>query len=182
MVAAKGKDGYGVTVLPKFTLTEEDAYGKATAGMQFQSGSFYDVKCLFKKKGSAFADYLDGILMHLASEEVQIQSFLQCNNLPAFKDFDANEVVSGLTADEKDEYGITQIAIELANAQINQGKAAGLPQPFGHNADFNPTYYSASYGGEVILNLHQNLQGTFSTKDAIKAELERFSQVLSTSK
>ena len=177
-----GKDGYGVTVLPKFTLTEEDAYGKATAGMQFQSGSFYDVKCLFKKKGSAYADYLDGILMHLASEEVQIQSFLQCNNLPAFKDFDANEVVSGLTADEKEEYGITQIAIELANAQINQGKAAGLPQPFGHNADFNPTYYSASYGGEVILNLHQNLQGTFTTKEAIKAELVRFSQILSTSK
>ena len=175
-----GKNGYGVTVLPKFTLTAEDAYGTATAGMQFQSGSFYDVKCLFKKKGSAFADYLDGILMHLASEEVQIQSFLQCNNLPAYKDFDATEVCNGLSAEEKEELGITQIAIDLANAQINQGKSAGLPQPFGHNADFNPTYYSAAKGGEIILNLHQNLTGAFSTKEAIKAELERFSQVLST--
>ena len=175
-----GKDGYGVTVLPKFTLTAEDAYGQAEAGMQFQSGSFYDVKCLFKKKGSAFADYLDGILMHLASEEVQIKSFIYCNNLPALADFDATEVYNSLTEDEIDDSGITQIAIELANAQVNQGKAAGLPQPFGHDADFNPTYYSAAKGGEIILNLHQNLTGAFSTKDAIKAELERFSQVLST--
>ena len=177
-----GKEGYGVTVLPKFTLTAEDAFGTAKAGMQFQSGSFYDVKCLFKKKDSAFADYLDGILMHLASEEVQIKSFLYCNNLPALASFDATEVYNSLTDEEKEELEITQIAIDLANAQINQGKSAGLPQPFGHNADFNPTYYSASYGGEVILNLHQNLEGTFSTKAAIKAELERFSQVLSTSK
>ena len=174
-----GKDGYGVTVLPKFTLTADDAYGTATAGMQFQSGSFYDVKCLFKKKDSAFAAYLDGILMHLASEEVQLQSFLYCNNLPAYKDFDATEVYNSLTEDEIEQLGITQIMIDLANAQINQGKSAGLPQPFGLDPYFNPTYYSAAKGGEIILNLHQNLQGTFSTKEAIKAELERFSQILS---
>ena len=175
-----GKEGFGITALPKFTLTAADAYGTAKAGMQFQSGSFYDVKCLFKKKDSAYAGYLDEIMMFLSSKEVQIQSFLQCNNLPAYKDFNATEVYNSLTEDEKDESGITQIMVDLANAQVNQGEAAGTPQPFGYEPRFNMAYYSMAHG--ILVDIHENLNGDYSTTAGVKARLQYLSYIWANNK
>ena len=177
-----GEGNYGITVLPKFTLTEEDAYGTATAGMQFQSGSFYDVKCLFKKKGSAYAEYLDQIMLFLASEEVQIESFIYCNNLPALEDFDANEVYNGLSEEVIDDSGITEINVKLAHAQITQGDAAGLPQPFGYDPEFNPIYYSEAKAGGVVVDIHQNLAGTYNTAEDVKARLQYMSYIWANNK
>ena len=152
--AILGEGEYGVTVLPTFTLTAEDAYKTATEGMEFQSGSFYDVKCLMKKKGSKFAEYLDDIMYFMTTEEMQLESFIYCNNLPAFKDFDAQEVFDSLDEDLKDEAEITQTKVDLAVAQIAQGESAGLPQPFGYKSKHNPAYYSKAC--PYYLELHQD--------------------------
>ena len=149
-----GEDNYGVTVLPKFTLTEEDAYGTATAGMEFQSGSFYDVKCLMKKKGSKFAEYLDDIMYFMTTEEMQLESFIYCNNLPAFKTFDAQAEFDKLDEDLREEAEITQTKVDLAVAQISQGENAGLPQPFGYKSKHNPAYYSKAC--PYYVELHQD--------------------------
>mgnify|MGYP003295021688 CR=1 FL=1 len=57
-----GADNFGVVELPTFTLTSDDEYGKAKAGMQFHCGSFVDAKCLVKKAGSSWGYYLDDII------------------------------------------------------------------------------------------------------------------------
>ena len=128
IAAAWGPDGYGVTVLPTFTTANGDV---------FRSGSFYDVKCLVKKKGSAYANYLDDIMKFLSSDEIQLGSYEKCGNLPASNtvEFDSSD--------------------ELALAQIRQGQLAGLPQPFGYNEEFNPSYYSKGTD-KAMIKLHEN--------------------------
>ena len=177
-----GYDNYGITVLPKFTLTAEDEYGTAKAGMEFQSGSFYDVKCLFKKKGSAYAQYLDEIMLFLSSEEIQIESFVYCNNLPALKNFDANATYNGLDEEVIDDSGITEINVKLAYAQIAQGDAAGLPQPFGYDPEFNPIYYSEAKAGGVVVDIHQDLNKEYTTAAAVKARLQYMSYIWANNK
>ena len=146
---AFGKSNYGVTVLPKFTVD----------GYTFQSGSFYDVKCLVKKKDSAYADYLDEILLLLSSNEVQGGSYLECANLPA-----SNNAVDPATG-EKVVYDA------LAQAQINQGQSAGLPQPFGVKPTYNPAYYSTGTD-KLFIALHETANPTDAD---IKAALQKIS-------
>lgn len=151
-------DNYGVATLPTFTLTSKDAYGKAKAGMTFKSGSFYDVKCLMKKKTSKFGPWLDDILLFLSSNEIQKGSYENCGNLPAS----------------------TKVAIdpndELANAQIQQGESAGIPQPFGYSASFNPSYYSKGTA-DMFVELHQNKGSAFGTSAKVKLLLQKVSYI-----
>ncbi len=170
---AEAWSNYGVALLPTFTLTEEDEYGEAKAGMVFRSGSFYDVKCLMKKKGSAFANYLDDIMLFLSSDKVQEGSYIYCNNLPA------SENVS-LEYDEayiEENYDIDSVTYyyDLAKAQIDQGEAAGIPQPFGYNQDYNPAYYSESNG--YYIELHQNKNNVFGNDEDILKQLQTISYV-----
>lgn len=129
IASAWGPEGYGVTILPTFKVGANKEY-------EFRSGSFYDVKCLVKKKGSEYASYLDDIMEYLSSDEIQQGSYEQCNNLPA-----SNNVQ--IKADDK-----------LAKAQILQGQTAGMPQPFGYNEEFNPAYYVCGTG-EAFVELHE---------------------------
>ncbi len=141
-----GEDGYGVTVLPTFTLTADDAYGAATAGMTFRSGSFYDCKVMCKKKGSKFAAYLDDIILYLSSNAIQEQSYKQCANLPASTQVDLGNN-------------------PLANAQIKQAELASIPQPFGYAATYNASYYSKG-GPEIYVAISQAQNNTPDPDDA----------------
>lgn len=149
---------FGVTVLPTFKLTAAHAYGQAKSGMEFRSGSFYDVKCLMKKKGSAYEPFLDEILLFLSSDEVQEGSYLECGNLPASLNVKINETDA------------------LANAQIKQGELAGIPQPFGFNAAFNPTYYSKGTA-DMFIEIHQNTKSAYGTSAKVKLALQRISYI-----
>ena len=151
-------DNYGVTTLPTFKLTAADAYGKAMAGMEFQSGSFYDVKCLIKKKDSAYEPLLDAILYFLSSKEVQEGSYKECGNLPASTQVEINATDA------------------LAQAQVKQGQSAGIPQPFGYNPEFNPMYYSKGTDA-IFLEIHQNTKNAYASKDAIKLALQKISYI-----
>ena len=147
---AFGTGNYGVTTLPKFTVE----------GYTFQSGSFYDVKCLMKKKDSAYAKYQDEIMMLLSSNEVQGGSYLDCANLPA-----SNNAVDPTT-------GEAVVYDDLAQAQINQGNAAGLPQPFGVKPTYNPAYYSQGTAA-LFITLHESS----SSKAQIKTALQKISYI-----
>lgn len=150
--AMGGEDKVGVTILPRFTLTAEDAYGKAKAGMVFQSGSFADCKCFVKKKDSKFAGFLDNLLLYLTSDEVQLRSYQECNNLPASQKIDVGDNA-------------------LAAAQVGQS-AYGIPQPFGFSADYNYFYYSLK-GPALYQAIVQNDENLYSDDAAILRTLHR---------
>ena len=156
VTASLGEDNVGIVELPTFTLTEADAYGTATAGMTFHSGSFADCKCFVKKKGSAFAAYLDDILLFLSSDEVQKESFEECDNLPASQNVDLGDDA-------------------LAKAQVAQS-AYGIAQPFGFKAKYN-TYYYSSGAPDMYVALHQNTGSAYSTDAEIIKTLQTITHV-----
>ena len=126
--------------------------------MEFKSGSFYDVKCLMKKKGSAYEPWLDEILLFLSSNEVQEGSYKACGNLPA----SVNVEISSTDA--------------LAKAQIAQGESAGIPQPFGYSAAFNPAYYSKGTA-DIVIEIHQNTGSKYGTAAKVKLALQKISYI-----
>lgn len=155
--AALGDDNYGVVELPRFTLTEADAYGKAKAGMVFHSGSFFDAKCLVKKADSEWAEYLDDIIEFLTSDDIQERSYKECANLPASMNIE-------IGADDP-----------LGAAQLAQTKY-GMAQPFGFKQKFN-TYYYSKGAPDLYVAIHQNTKGEYETDAAILAKLQEASYI-----
>jgi len=149
----------GITVLPTFTITEADAYGTVEAGTVFQSGTFADTKMFVMKKNSDKAEYLEDILLFLSSKEIQEESFIECENLPAYKN----------AAAEFEAFLEDTPEAKLASAQVGMFEF-GIPQPFGFNSKFN-TYYYSKGAPDLILEILENPEGTFTSKEAIKAQM-----------
>ena len=152
--AALGASNYGIVELPTFTLTAADAYGKATAGMTFHSGSYVDAKCLVKKVNSDWEEFLDDIILFLTSDEIQKRSYEECANQPASINVDLGNN-------------------ELAAAQVAQAKY-GIAQPFGFKAKFN-TYYYSKGAPDLYVAIHQNTGSEYATDAAILAKLQEAS-------
>ncbi len=152
--AALGED-LGIAPLPTFTLTEEDAYGAAVAGTVYKSGTFADTKMFVMKKNSDKVDYLQDILLFLSSKEVQEESFVAAQNLPAYKN----------ASTEFEAFKEDTLAAKLATAQVEMFEW-GIPQPFGYNSKFN-TYYYSKGAPDLILDILENKDGDFSTDQAI---------------
>lgn len=160
-VAAWGEENVGVATLPSFTLTSEDAFGTAVAGMEFKSGSFVDCKCFVKKKNSQYKDELDSLLKYLTSNAVQKESYEKVKNLPASTAVDLGN------------------ADELTLAQVGMAEW-GIPQPFGLNEDFNPAYYSKGTDGRfvtIVQNKATNNVKIFDDDAAIVTELQTITYV-----
>jgi len=154
----------GIVKLPTFTITAEDAYGTVAAGTVFQSGTFADAKMFVMKKNSKYQEFLQDIVKYLSSKEVQEQSYIEVQNLPAYKNAAVEfESMSGNTLEAK-----------LASAQIEMFEN-GIPQPFGFDNRFNFYYYSKG-GPDLILEILENKSGTqtglFTTFAQIKAQLQ----------
>ncbi|XFA98956.1 extracellular solute-binding protein [Candidatus Izemoplasma sp. B36] len=156
--SALGED-LGITVLPTFTLTADDAYGTATEGTVYKSGTFADTKMFVIKKNSNKAEYLEDILLFLSSKEVQEESFEQAANLPAYKN--ASTEFEAFEADTLD--------AQLARAQVEMF-AWGISQPFGYNSKYN-TYYYSKGAPDLFLEILENEDGSFSTDQAIIDQL-----------
>ena len=150
----------GVAQLPTFTITAEQAYGTVSAGTVFKSGTFADAKIFVMKKNSEKEEYLQDILKYLSSKEVQEQSFIAAQNLPAYKN--ASTEFSSMSGDS--------IESQLARAQIEMFEH-GIPQPFGFDNRYNFYYYSKG-GPDLILEIYENAGGNFTTFDQIKAQLQ----------
>ncbi len=150
----------GIAVLPKFTITESQAYGDTEAGTVFQSGSFYDTKAFFMKKGSAYQEYLEDILLYLTSKEVQEESFEAANNLPTYKN-----ALDEFAAFEED-----TIEIQLAKMQLQMAEFS-IPQPFGASSKYN-TYYYQKGAPDLILEILENNGGNYSTHAQILEQMQ----------
>jgi arabinogalactan oligomer/maltooligosaccharide transport system substrate-binding protein len=160
---------FGVARLPRFTITEADAYGEVASGTVMQSGTFADTKMLVMKKNSPYAEYLQDILKYLSSPEIQEQSFIEAENLPAYKNA-AEEFESMATN-------------ELAKKQIEMFEY-GRPQPFGADALFNFYYYSKGAPAllmEILINQDDDKPkdgtGDFGTDEAILAQLQKIQNI-----
>jgi arabinogalactan oligomer/maltooligosaccharide transport system substrate-binding protein len=160
--AAKSSLGndLGIAVLPTFTITEADAYGTCEAGTVFQSGSFFDTKAFFMKKGSAYQPYLEDILLYLTSKEVQEESFEEAQNLPAYK--------NALTEFEAFQDGTLETL--LAATQLRMSDFS-IPQPFGGSSKFN-TYYYQKGAPDLILEILENRSNLYSTHAQILAQMQ----------
>ncbi|MFA7672301.1 MAG: extracellular solute-binding protein [Clostridia bacterium] len=165
--AALGEN-LGIAILPTFTVTEADVSGTSIeAGTVFQSGSFTDCKVFVMKKGSDKADYLEDILLFLSSKEVQEQSFIECANLPSYKNA-MNEFAS-MQADS--------IEAVLAARQLEMFEY-GIPQPFG---PMPQNFYFYSKGApDLIKEILENKDGLFGTTTAIKAQLQAIENIWKT--
>ena len=166
---------FAVAPLPRFTITESQATGEIEAGTVFQSGTYADCKVLVMKKGSAYADYLQGIMKYISTKEVQEKSFEQCANLPAYKNAVAE--FEALQADDDN--------ARVAAAQIKMFEY-GIPQPFGVKTKYNNYYYSKS-GPEYLKTIldDKNLDEKdrkFTTPELIRAELEAIATIWKTGK
>jgi arabinogalactan oligomer/maltooligosaccharide transport system substrate-binding protein len=138
--AALGDD-LGVTVLPTYTLSEEDAYGSITAGTEMQSGTFADTKMFVMNKRSGKLAYLEELLLFLTHKDVQEESFLENGSLPAYKN--ALTEFEGMDGEG--------ILTQLAVSQIAMFEH-GIPQPFGVDARFN-FYYYQKQGPEMLFEM-----------------------------
>ncbi len=158
--AAVGEDKLGITILPTFTLTSEDAYGDAEAGTLFQSGTFADAKLFFMKKDSNYQEYLEDILLFLTTKDVQEESFEVAANLPAYKN----------AAEEFEAFQADTLDAKLATAQVRMFEY-GIPQPFGFVSRYN-TYYYSKGAPDLILDILENKDGEFTTHQQILAQMQ----------
>ena len=154
-----------ITILPKFSITEASAYGSVTAGTQFQAGSFVDCKAFVMKRESKCAAYLQDVVKFLTTADMQEKSFEQCQNLPAYKN----------AATEFEAMKGESLEAQLAAAQVAMSEY-GIPQPFGYKAKFN-TYYYSKGAPEKIKAAIENVDGSYSTFDAIKAECQNVEHI-----
>lgn len=161
-------DNLGITILPEFTVTESQAYGSVEGGTVFQSGTFADAKIFVMKKNSEKAGYLQDILLHLSSKEIQEESFEEVANLPAYKD----------AAEEFDAFQEDSLEADLASAQVRMFEY-GIPQPFGVSQRYNLYYYSKG-APELLIDVLENVDGEYSTTAAIIAEMENIEHIWKT--
>ncbi len=160
----------GIAILPTFTLTAADAYGTATAGTVYRSGTFADTKMFVMKLETDQARYnaLQDILLYLSSKDMQEQSFAQCNNLPAYKNAQA----------EFPEFQADTLQATLANAETDMFQW-GIPQPFGVSAKYNVYYYSKG-APDLFMAILENTGGLYSTDQQIYDELANIQNIWET--
>ena len=161
-------DNLGITKLPTFTLSVDDAYGTAVAGTVYNSGSFADTKMFVMKKNSERADYLEDILLFLSSKDIQEESFETVQNLPAYKD----------AATEFDAFLEDNLEADLASAQVEMF-SWGIPQPFGFSSRYN-TYYYSKGAPELILAILENADNAYSTDQDIYDQLVEIQSIWTT--
>lgn len=159
---------FGVAKLPKFTITAQDAVGDVAAGTVMRSGTFVDAKVLVMKKNSKYAEFLQPIMKHLFSKEVQEASFETVNNLPTYKN--ASTEFAQMASNE------------LALRQIDMYEY-GRPQPFGVDAKFNFYFYSKG-APDRIMQILLNPEDTknpgahlYDTDAKILAELQNIENI-----
>jgi maltose-binding protein MalE len=155
----------GVAKLPRFTVTEAQAYGSFPGGTVMQSGSFTDTKMFVMNRSSDKLDYLEDILLFLSSKEMQQASFLANSTLPAYKN--ALTEFEGMSGDG--------IQARLTLSQIEMF-SHGIPQPFGREARFNVFYYQRQ-APDRILEILRNPTNQFNTVESILTEMEAIERI-----
>jgi len=153
----------GIAILPNFTLSAEDVSGtNIPAGTVMRSGTFADTKMFVMKKyntsnqaEAARAAAVQQLLLFFSSKEVQEQSFIECDNLPAYKNAST-------------EFASIRNNL-LARTQIEMF-SRGIAQPFGANAQMGGNYYGSGANG-IVLDILINNGNQYGNTQQIKAAL-----------
>ena len=134
-VQSVGSENAGLALIPTFTLDADTAFGTATAGTTYRGGTFADCK-VFMINGKSKSNKYPAeqkLLKYLSSTAIQDRSFVECNNVPAYKAFSAEAV--------KQQYPeVSEQSIKLASVQTGMA-AYGMPQPF-VTGTLNTFFYS----------------------------------------
>jgi len=158
-------DDFGIAKIPTFTLTADHVQGLTgvSAGDVYRGGTFADCKvfmmnmyCAEEKREAA-----QELMKYLSSKEVQKESFLEVNNVPAFAGVDS------WIAEAKDQ--MTEYQYMLGVAQTSMS-AYGIAQPFVKSL-YN-TYFYSKNGPQKYVNLIK-LPKAECTLDAIREALFR---------
>jgi len=133
-VSSVGKSYTGIAPIPTYKLTAEDVAGtEFAASTVMQGGTFADCKVLLinSQKGTDKYVFEQELVKYLSSKEVQLQSFIRCANIPAYK---------GAIADiEANKDKVDATIYDLAVAQ-NKMAEYGMAQPF-ITGTLNTYYY-----------------------------------------
>lgn len=165
---AIGSTNVGYTVLPTFSVDADDVEGTSiAAGTKFQAGSFVDCKCLMLNAYSHESKYdaCQELVAYMTSKEVQNQSFLAANNLPAY--VGSSEAISKLE-------GVDPLQLEGAVAQAGMNEY-GIAQPF--VTSVLNTYYYSKKAPELYVNILNNTNDEFATTDDIRKGLYRIEHI-----
>ena len=167
--SAIGSTNVGVSIIPTFTYTEADVAGTTEqAGTVMRGGTFCDCKCFLINSYSDGSKYAaeQSLIQYLSSKETQNQSFLECDNLPAYKGADQHiESIKSQLEDRK---------YKLAYAQT-QMSAYSIPQPF-LNGTLNSYYYSK--GAPTLYSMVvENTDGKYGTTLAARQMLYRMQHI-----
>ena len=161
---AIGVSNTGITLIPTYTLGASDVEGLSSVveGTVMQGGTFADCKCLMMNYAASPKkyEYMQEIIAHLSSKEIQLQSFIECANVPAY--LGAAEDI----ADIQDQ--VEETIYDLAVAQTSMA-AYGIPQPF-VTGTLN-TYYYSKTGPELYRNAIINDGGDFDTLRSLRETL-----------
>lgn len=129
-------DDFGIAKIPTFTLTANHVAGLTgvAAGDVYRGGTFADCKVFMMNKHCADEkrEAAQALMKYLSSKEIQQESFVQCNNVPAFAG------VSEYIKENKDKFSEYQYALGVAQTEM---AAYGIAQPFVKPL-FNTYFYS----------------------------------------
>ena len=158
-------DDFGIAKIPTFTLTASQCEGLTgvQAGDVYRGGTFADCKvlmmnmyCAEEKREAAQA-----LMKYLSSKEIQQESFIACNNVPAFAG------VSEYIVQNKDKFSEYQYQLGVAQTEMS---AYGIAQPFVKSL-YN-TYFYSKGGPTKYVNLSK-LSAQELTLRAIREALFR---------
>lgn len=157
-----GKSNLGITVLPTYTFTADDVQGTDMAeGTKMQAGTFADCKVFtLNAKDPSKVEKSQELIKYLSTKSMQLQSFVECKNVPSYKNCEADlESVSSQ---------VDKTVLDLAKAQLGMNKYA-IPQPF-ISGTLN-TYYYSKKAPEAYKDCVLNEDGTKGTTRAVRETL-----------
>jgi len=134
-VSAFGQSNLGIVKLPTYSLSAADVTGTSiSSGTVMQAGTFADCKvfCLNAAMSADKYEPAQKLIGYFASKKNQLQSFIECGNVPAYNGADKD--IEGV----KDQIESTRYDLAVAQTAMN---AYGIPQPF-IKGTLNTAYYS----------------------------------------
>ena len=139
-------DDFGIAKIPTFTLKASHVAGltDVAAGDVYRGGTFADCKVLMMNMHCAEEkrEAAQALMKYLSSKEVQQDSFIKCNNVPAF------DGVSEFIKENKDQFTTYQYELGVAQTEMS---AYGIAQPFVKSL-YN-TYFYSKNGPTKYVNL-----------------------------
>ncbi len=160
-----GSENVGIAKIPTYRLNDDTAFGTATSGTVMRGGTFSDCKCFMINARSAGGKYVaeQKLIKYLSSKAIQDESFIACDNMPAYKGF-----ADKLDTIKKEHPELSENSIKLARAQSDMGEY-GLAQPF-INGTLNTYYYSK--GGPELYKVMADQYDTSTKKEVFLTDAD----------